>query len=104
LGGGRRRGGKGDKVEVVDVVPTVKPVRPQMICFRSVLAEYKLPALPENVVPKKCEVSCKRLHYGQIPKGALRKPLVDIATTIKLVSEDTRKLLLAAIKADSKFK
>jgi hypothetical protein len=92
---------KGVKLQVEKVGANC---RPQMVCFRSVVAEYKLPALPDNTVPSKCPTTCSRLHYKQIPKNALRKPLVDIATTIKLVSEDTRKLLLPAIKGDSKFK
>jgi hypothetical protein len=76
-----------------------------MTCFKSFLHQYKIPALPSKEVPAKCDIKvCKRIYYGQMPKNSERQPILDIAGHIKLVSDKDRKLLIAAIQADTKFK
>jgi hypothetical protein len=75
-----------------------------MICFKSFLNHYKIPSL-KGEVPDQCDVrQCKRIHYDKVPKNSERQPLLDTVSHLKLVTESGRKLLNAAILADSKFK
>jgi hypothetical protein len=78
--------------------------QPPKLCFMSFLRQYKVNLKSTNTLPKKCEASCKRLHYANLPREFLKSTALEIAKVTSLVTEEARASLLAAIAADPKLK
>lgn len=62
----------------------------------SFLRHYKINMKTSNELPKKCKVTCKRLHFT-------RSAATAIAENTTLVSEENRAKLLAKIASDKKY-
>jgi hypothetical protein len=77
--------------------------QPQKVCFMSFLRHYKINMKTSNELPKKCEVTCKRLYYADLPKDFTSSAATTIAENTTLVSEENRSKLLAKIAADKKY-
>jgi hypothetical protein len=78
--------------------------QPPKLCFMSFLRQYKVNLKSTNTLPKKCEASCKRLHYANLPREFPKSTALEIAKVTSLVTEEARAPLLAAIAADPKLK
>jgi hypothetical protein len=83
---------------------TTTPRVPRKLCFMSFLRHYKITLKSSNEIPKKCETTCKRLHYTELPKDYTRMAATTIAQNTTLVTEENRTKLIAAIAADKKYK
>jgi hypothetical protein len=69
----------------------------------SFLRHYKINMKSSNELPKKCEATCKRLHYADLPKDFTRQAATTIAENTTLVSEENRIKPIAKIAADKKY-
>jgi hypothetical protein len=69
----------------------------------SFLSHYKVNMKTSNELPKKCETTCRRLYYADLPKDYTRAAATTIAQNTTLVSEENRSKLLANIAADKKY-
>jgi hypothetical protein len=74
------------------------------LCFISFLRHYKVNLKSTNALPKKCESTCTRLHYADLPSDFTKAAAMAVAKATTLVTEENRAAIESAISADSKLK